>query len=641
MLDPLALQTIFERIEAGKCLNQWELQILREAAQLQQITIATGERAVAIGGSADGATIVTGDGNNFITITGSNAKAIRELMGKRPPHEELLLEKVKKEVNTRLQKSLFPNCVPIQLGMELQPQEVRNSYDSDIKIGNNFVEPIPKSRNIIEVFFQTEVNGKLLILGNPGGGKTMTMWELANQLCDRAEQLASFPIPVLLNLSMWKDTRNPIQDWLVTELKSRYGLLEMKKDIWTKLVNEAKLLPMLDGLDELPPVHQEPCVRKINEFLQSNCRPQFLVVCSRLEEYKKVIRGLSKQDFHQASEEFLYQDTRLNLNNAILLKDLTYSQIKAYLRDIDQTEELWEMLQAEVELLHLIKTPLFLAMFKFIYLDTKWSLKEWKLQNSTEARHKYIFNAYSETALKRELVDLQKKLKGWRSRTYKKEAPPNTEQTKKWLVYLAKQLERQNQTEFLIERIQPDLLSEGCERRVYALGVGGLFGFILGLIITTINFIIISQNFNVFVGLIVALSLGVFVNIFLGIWAFLTIGQSKNIEPVETLNMSLRSLVKSLIIGYFIGFISWIITLVVFPLFKWQPLDLVFFMVISPILISIWKMSDPQLKITIEPNQGLKNSLYNAICFASLGSVWLGLSAYLLREQILVLIQKC
>jgi hypothetical protein len=65
--------------------------------------------------------------------------------------------------------------------------------------------------------------------------------------------------------------------------------------------------------------------------------------------------------------------------------------------------------------------------------------------------------------------------------------------------------------------------------------------------------------------------------IFSGIWACLTIGQSQKIEPVETLNMSFRSLGKSLIIGYLIGFISWIITLVVFPLFKWQPLDLVFF----------------------------------------------------------------
>jgi len=86
MLDPSALQTIFERIEAGECLNQRELQILREAVQLRQITIATGDSAVGIGGSADGAVIVTGDSN--IIITGSNAEAIRDLMRKSPHHKE-------------------------------------------------------------------------------------------------------------------------------------------------------------------------------------------------------------------------------------------------------------------------------------------------------------------------------------------------------------------------------------------------------------------------------------------------------------------------------------------------------------------------------------------------------------------------
>jgi predicted NACHT family NTPase len=88
-------------------------------------------------------------------------------------------------------------------------------------------------------------------------------------------------------------------------------------DYW----DEAKLLPMLDGLDELESVHQEPCVRKINEFLQSECHPQYLVVCSRQEEYEKVVRGQWQQDVQQESEEVLsQQDTRLNLNNAIVLK---------------------------------------------------------------------------------------------------------------------------------------------------------------------------------------------------------------------------------------------------------------------------------------------------------------------------------
>jgi adenylate kinase family enzyme len=633
MLDPLALQTIFERIEAGKPLNQQELQTLRKAAQLQQITIATGNGAVGIGGSADGGIIVTGDRN--VVITGSNAEAIRTFMDKKPRHEELLLEEVNKQVNTRLQKSLFKNGIPIKLGMDLQPIQVRNSCDSDIKIGNKFIEPIPESRGIMEVFFQTEVVGKLLILGRQGSGKTTIMLELAKQLCERAKHQANFPIPVLLNLSMWKDTGNPMQDWLVTELNSNYGL---RKDIWTNWVNDAQLLPMLDGLDELPPAYQKTCVKKINEFLQSDCRPQYLVVCSRLKEYEEVIRGLSKQDVQQESEEILRdRDRCLNLNNAVILKNLTYPQIKSYLRELDQTEDLWEILQTENQLLKLVETPLFLAIFGFISTQKKFSIEKWKQQNSTDARHQYIFDAYWEAAIGRELVYPSKNSQKWRIPIYNNQAF-TTKQTRKWLVYLAQKLQSQHQTEFLIERIQPGWLFQECNQQIYALGVGCLFGFIVGSITTIINFIIIFHFLNIFVGLIVGLIVGIFVAIFSGLWAFLTIGQSPNIEPVETLNISGWSAVKSLCVGSFIGFISWILTLVAFPLLNWKPPDLVFFLVIAPILISILEMSGPQLKITIEPNQGIKKSFYNAICFASLGSVWLGLSAYVMREKIFVII---
>jgi len=47
------LQTIFDRIEAGKRLSKQDLQTLVVAVRSQQVTIATGDRAVAIG--ADGA----------------------------------------------------------------------------------------------------------------------------------------------------------------------------------------------------------------------------------------------------------------------------------------------------------------------------------------------------------------------------------------------------------------------------------------------------------------------------------------------------------------------------------------------------------------------------------------------------------
>ncbi|MDZ8188420.1 MAG: NACHT domain-containing protein [Nostoc sp. ChiSLP02] len=168
----------------------------------------------------------------------------------------------------------------------------------------------------------------MLILGNPGAGKTTTTLDLAKALISRAEKKADYPIPVLFNLSNWKNDRQLIHDWLVAELKSKYGV---RKDISSKWLDNAKLLPMLDGLDELESARQEPCVRKMNEFLQSDYRPKYLLVCSRWEEYAN------------------YSE-RLQLNGAIFLRLLSYHQIKNYLANLNRTQ-LWQFLQTDTTLL--------------------------------------------------------------------------------------------------------------------------------------------------------------------------------------------------------------------------------------------------------------------------------------------------
>ena len=327
MNDSTALQAIFDRLSAGKRLRQQELQTLVAAIRSQQITIATGDRAVSIGGSADDAVIVTGDHN--VVITGTGAEVLRDLMGKRPRAEKLLLQAVKGEVTSRLKQSLH-HAILIQLGMEAQPEQVQRPWDSDIKIGNQTFEPILDDWNILQVFY--EVQGKLLILGNPGSGKTTTLLELAQALCDRAEQDMEFPIPILFNLSTWKDNEQLLQNWLVEELKSKYGV---RKDIAAKWIGEAALLPMLDGLDELASVRQEFCIKQINKLLESESRPEFLVVCSRWEEYN-------------------IKTAKLHLNGAVFLQPLEAVKICNYLVGVKK-EGLWQIIKTNPSLLELVK----------------------------------------------------------------------------------------------------------------------------------------------------------------------------------------------------------------------------------------------------------------------------------------------
>jgi NB-ARC domain len=80
-INPSDLQAVIDRLEAGEDLSEPDLQLLGTALRSRQIMIATGEGAIGIGASADGATLVTGNGNIF--INGANAESILNLLQER------------------------------------------------------------------------------------------------------------------------------------------------------------------------------------------------------------------------------------------------------------------------------------------------------------------------------------------------------------------------------------------------------------------------------------------------------------------------------------------------------------------------------------------------------------------------------
>ncbi|GAB4345398.1 MAG: hypothetical protein OHK0047_38730 [Leptolyngbyaceae cyanobacterium] len=180
----------------------------------------------------------------------------------RPRNELLLLQAVKEEVASRLQQSLH-NAVLLNLGKQSQPEQVKRPWDAEVKIGSRPAAPLPEDTTILDVFEQPDIAGKLLILGEPGSGKTTTMLDLAQALIEKAATDSQQLIPVLVNLSSWKDPKQEMEAWLIEELKSKYGV---RKDIGKKWLEEKQLLPLLDGLDEVKPEHQESCVQAINQW---------------------------------------------------------------------------------------------------------------------------------------------------------------------------------------------------------------------------------------------------------------------------------------------------------------------------------------------------------------------------------------
>lgn len=371
----------------------------------------------------------------------------------RPRNEKILLDAVKQEVNQRLKQSLH-QAVLIQLQMDTQPEQVEPNrlWEAEVKIGTRPPEPLPVNATIQDVFDQEEIAHKLLILGAPGSGKTTTMLDLAKALVNRAEQDANHPIPVMFNLSSWTNDQQSIKDWLLVELKLKYGVRQTVGEQW---IEEKALIPLLDGLDELVGERQERCVSRINQFLQSEDQPTQVLVCSRLEEYSN------------------YQ-IKLNLNGAICLCPLTDQQLDQYFIQLPQIR-LQQVLSTNADLRELIHTPLWLSI-SILAID-ELNVSKWQQEGSLEIQREQLLDAYVRQMMHRQIT----------SNCYTKEKEPSVKQRRKWLVILARQLQEQTVGEFAIEEMQPrNWLKTDKLQWQYRCLLGLIGGLVLGIIMSQI-----------------------------------------------------------------------------------------------------------------------------------------------------------
>ncbi len=346
-------------------------------------------------------------------------------------NEKTLINAVWTEVDDRLRQSLH-NAILIRLDMAEQRSQVSRPWDSELRTADQNAKPLPPDTLIAEVFDRRDVGGKLLVLGNPGAGKTTTMLDLAAALVQRANANPDEPIPVMVNLSSWQNPKQPFADWLLNELKLKYGVSQKLGQAW---LSEKKLLPLLDGLDELPPDRQETAVQGLNTWLQSDTGAPRLLVCSRREEYE------------------LYA-AKLDLNGAICLSPLTDEQLKDYLASLKMAH-LWDTLQHDEDLLELVRTPLLLSVS--ILANEELDAAQWGKLQTTQERLDYLLDAY----VRRRLHETVK------SKEYSPGKQPTARQTRHWLVWLAKQLKAQSEDEFLIERIQPSQLKSRTEKLIF------------------------------------------------------------------------------------------------------------------------------------------------------------------------------
>ena len=459
--------------------------------------------------------------------------------------------------------------------LKLSFQERGREVGRDIQ---SKVTQLPPQTNIIKVFEREGVGRRLLILGEPGAGKTTSLLKLAAALITQAKQDSTAPIPVIFELSAWKKDRQPIEEWLVEQLKDNYSIDLRLSQNW---IQENRILPLLDGLDELGLIRQRLAIQKINQYLHQDIARK-LVVCCRWEEYKQ-------------GQVQLYE-----LKGAYYLKPSTESDIRDYLQRLNQ-QDLWQKIENEEAMRKLAQKPLFLNLMMTAF------------QGEVIVSESQLFADYVEEQLKRPL-NPQKYPQATQGKL-----PYSHEDTKKWLTYLAGQLEADKLTVFFIEKMQPYWLNPGKERWLFRLIYGLIYGLINGLILGLINGLINGLMNRLILGLILGLIGGLILGLILGLINGLIFWEFKEYEiATEAFEFTWQGLKKGLIFGLILGLILGLINRLIFGLIGGLINGL-----ILGLIIGLIRNLNVEIKSRQEPNQGIKESWKKSLIITLISSPFL------------------
>ncbi len=386
-----------------------------------------------------------------------------------------ILKQQQPDLKKRLRESLFGLAQVDAVEVEARGQEASPALMLEAKktltVNGTEAGTIDADLPIIATYAREDIDGSLLILGTPGAGKTITLLKLADQLVGEAIVNPETVIPIVFELSTWREGQS-IEAWLIEQLYENYGGKREWK-VYETWLERRVLLPLLDGLDELGMVRQKACTEKVNAFAAQY--PQ-VVVCCRVKEFQQAGVNLS------------------NVRGKVQLQPLTDRQLEQYLQSMGKVG-LWEQIlsvpemgkllepvidkeNADYDEPGLLRVPLFISLAAKVYEPGQ------PLKGKTDLFDRYIDRQLSWDA---RVGDRRKEVKkrDWSFKAVDQE--PKPEAAKRSITWVARQLQRQGQVELLIEKMQPSWLDSNITKWQYRLIGGLIVGLIFGLIVGLIG----------------------------------------------------------------------------------------------------------------------------------------------------------
>ena len=129
--------------------------------------------------------------------------------------------------------------------------------------------------NIITAFHEY---GRLVLLGEPGAGKTFSLWRIAADYAQKALDQPGQLLPVVIPLNRWENPATTLHEFILEQL----GELGVHFDA---LYQNQRLLPLLDALNEIPFDQRAQKLPQVRTWLDRYPTRRVLVTC-RLRDYR-------------------------------------------------------------------------------------------------------------------------------------------------------------------------------------------------------------------------------------------------------------------------------------------------------------------------------------------------------------------
>ena len=358
-----------------------------------------------------------------------------------------LLEQYQIRLNSKTGRRLPINLTAKSTHFGTAPDRVRAYFkDKELAI---------ESENIAsEIDKILKTNARLLLIGDPGAGKTtILLFAAINILNDAREP----KLPLLLNLATWSEERD-FAEWYAQSIAHTYSLSPV---FVRELLRRNAVVPFFDGFDEVAEKHRDDCFQKMAAYFGDQSNRQ-LIVSSRKKEY-----AAAKADAPVYAE--------------IEVQPLSLAQIKMSLSENAQSQAadraLLHALEHDRWLAEAVETPFYLNTASFLFGKGQRTLAD------------FPFRTRNKKGRQAELVNI-----------FVAEQVPG-ERDRKYLSFLAKEMELENFLVFELVKMQPGWGGKLwwyhlAFSLIFGSAVGLTFGLLFGLVSGLVSSLVLGLAFG-------------------------------------------------------------------------------------------------------------------------------------------------